>query len=205
MLFEIQINTMELNMTGSEHLCPVCHFALQYVGRVAAQYCLLHAPTWLVQSCYISACCVASCNCLLLAANIMILCRPDPEMAAEVAAAASCLFVERCDTACPAVSCLSSPGFVSGVTLAMQVSSGCGSYTISVQEGSLVMVSYLLHAKGAEHCFMMLPLHLSTSAEHRCQKCNAGQWYHCASMCCCSSARFSTFGVAQVCPGGASW
>ena len=47
----------------------------------------------------------------------------------------------------------------------MQVSSGCGSCTLSVQEGSLVTVRDLLHAGGAEHCFMILSLHLSVSAE----------------------------------------
>lgn len=36
-----------------------------------------------------------------------------------------------------------------------------------------MMVSHLLHAEGAEHCFMMLPLHLSASAEHSWQECNA--------------------------------
>ena len=99
------------------------------------------------------ACCVASCNCLLLAAKLS---RSHIEMAAEVAAAVCCLTAEQCIAACPAVSCLRRLGFASATTLVMQVSSGCGSCTLSVREESLVMVSHILRVKGAVHCFMML-------------------------------------------------
>ncbi len=52
-----------------------------------------------------------------------------------------------------------------------------------------MMVSHLLHAEGAEHCFMMLPLHLSASAEHSWQECNARDRHHCARMHYCGSTR----------------
>ena len=153
MLFQIRVNAFKLNLISSAHLCPVRHFAVPHHGQAAVQ---VASGTYPDRLCRVAARILAAWlaeNCLLPAAN---LCRSHPDMAADFAAAICCLSAVQCIAACPAVSCLRRPGFASAIALVMQVSSGCGSCTLSVQEESLVTVSHILHVKGAVHCFMML-------------------------------------------------